>query len=221
MITVEGVTRRYGAFTAVDDVSVTAHAAFEPMARLIADGDDDDVVAAFESMLSPEDPTLLADPRLRAEAVVNARESIRQGVEGLGRGQLACSLVLRCSGRHLSGAVLVRKSRHDPAGPWRVAGRPPTSGEADCMARRRAPSLQTTPRGDLDRSSPRAIHLTDKSDCRGPRGSRYLSSSPPQEQVGSSGTRQLAMASALDSHGCDRVGRGRQPLFPSEREELA
>jgi hypothetical protein len=79
MITVEGVTRRYGAFTAVDDVSVTAHAAFEPMARLIADGDDDDVVAAFESMLSPEDLTLLADPRLRAEAVVNARESIRQG----------------------------------------------------------------------------------------------------------------------------------------------
>jgi hypothetical protein len=221
MITVEGVTRRYGAFTAVDDVSVTAHAAFEPMARLIADGDDDDVVAAFESMLSPEDPTLLADPRLRAEAVVNARESIRQGVEGLGRGQLACSLVLRCSGRHLSGAALVRKSRHDPAGPWRVAGRPPTSGEADCMARRRAPSLQTTPRGDLDRSSPRAIHLTDKSDCRGPHGSRYLSSSPPQERAGSSGTRQLAMASALDSHGCDRVGRGRQPLFPSEREELA
>ena len=83
MITVEGVTRRYGAFTAVDDVSVTAHAAFEPMASMIADGDDDDVVAAFESMLSPEDLTLLADPRLRAEAVVNARESIRQGVEGM------------------------------------------------------------------------------------------------------------------------------------------
>ena len=130
MITVEGVTRKYGAFTAVDDVSVTAHAAFEPMARLIADGDDDDVVAAFESMLSPEDLTLLADPRLRAEAVVNARESIRQGVEGLGRGQLACSLVLRCRGRHLSCAALVRKPRHHPTSPRRVAGRPLAPSEA-------------------------------------------------------------------------------------------
>jgi pimeloyl-ACP methyl ester carboxylesterase len=57
--------------------------AFEPMARMIAEGDDDDVVAAFESMLSPADLTLLADPLIRAEAVVNAREATRQGVVGM------------------------------------------------------------------------------------------------------------------------------------------
>jgi pimeloyl-ACP methyl ester carboxylesterase len=58
-------------------------AAFQPMARMIAEGDDDDVVAAFESMLAPADLTLLADPLIRAEAVANARESMRQGVVGM------------------------------------------------------------------------------------------------------------------------------------------
>jgi pimeloyl-ACP methyl ester carboxylesterase len=58
-------------------------AAFQPMARMLAEGDDDAVVAAFESMLAPADLTLLGDPLIRAEAVANARESMRQGVVGM------------------------------------------------------------------------------------------------------------------------------------------
>jgi pimeloyl-ACP methyl ester carboxylesterase len=58
-------------------------AAFEPLAKMITEGNDDDVVAAFRSMLSPADLTLLEDPLIRADAVANARESIRQGVVGM------------------------------------------------------------------------------------------------------------------------------------------
>jgi pimeloyl-ACP methyl ester carboxylesterase len=58
-------------------------AAFEPLARTIAEGDDDDVVAAFEALLSAADLALLADPLIRADAVANARESVRQGVNGM------------------------------------------------------------------------------------------------------------------------------------------
>lgn len=58
-------------------------AAFEPLARTIAEGDDGDVVTAFEAILSPADLALLADPLTRADAVANARESMRQGVGGM------------------------------------------------------------------------------------------------------------------------------------------
>jgi pimeloyl-ACP methyl ester carboxylesterase len=69
-----------------DDRAAAANvyaAAFEPMARTISEGDDHDVVAAFEAMLAPADSALLADPLIRADAVENARESLRQGVMGM------------------------------------------------------------------------------------------------------------------------------------------
>ena len=58
-------------------------AAYEPLATMITEGNDDDVVEAFRSMLSPADLALLEDPPICADAVANARESIRQGVVGM------------------------------------------------------------------------------------------------------------------------------------------
>jgi pimeloyl-ACP methyl ester carboxylesterase len=57
----------------------------EPLARLVRDGAADDaVVAFFEPTLPPADRELLRDPQIRAGAVANVRESLRQGTEGTG-----------------------------------------------------------------------------------------------------------------------------------------
>jgi pimeloyl-ACP methyl ester carboxylesterase len=61
-------------------------AGFESLVELVhGDGGDDDlVVAFFEPNLPPADVELLQDPRTRAGAVANVRESLRQGAEGTG-----------------------------------------------------------------------------------------------------------------------------------------
>jgi pimeloyl-ACP methyl ester carboxylesterase len=59
-------------------------AGFEPLVRLVAEADDDEVVAAFEPMLAPADVALLTDREIRAAAAANVRESLRQGAEGAG-----------------------------------------------------------------------------------------------------------------------------------------
>jgi pimeloyl-ACP methyl ester carboxylesterase len=58
---------------------------FDPLLRLVQDGGSDDaIVAFFEPGLPPADVELLRDPRTRAGAVANVRESLRQGSEGTG-----------------------------------------------------------------------------------------------------------------------------------------
>jgi pimeloyl-ACP methyl ester carboxylesterase len=58
---------------------------FEHLVRLIHDrADDDAIVAMFEPTLPPADADLLRDPTIRAGAVANVRESLRQGSQGAG-----------------------------------------------------------------------------------------------------------------------------------------
>jgi pimeloyl-ACP methyl ester carboxylesterase len=57
----------------------------EPLVRLVHDGADNDaIVSFFEPTLPPADRDLLHDPQMRAGAVANVRESLRQGSRGTG-----------------------------------------------------------------------------------------------------------------------------------------
>jgi pimeloyl-ACP methyl ester carboxylesterase len=57
----------------------------DPLVRLVQNGADDDAIVSFvEPWLPPVDGELLRDPRTRAGAAANVRESLRQGPEGAG-----------------------------------------------------------------------------------------------------------------------------------------
>ncbi len=111
-----------------DDLEAAARvyeAAFEPMARRITDGDDDAVVAAFESMLSASDMALLEDPLIRADAVANARESFLNVVWGDFR------LFRLCAGltAAIAAVVAARQIRDTLAAPAQATAAA-TAGEA-------------------------------------------------------------------------------------------
>jgi pimeloyl-ACP methyl ester carboxylesterase len=55
---------------------------FEPLAKMLRDGDDDAVAAAFESRMSRTDRILMDDPVIGPGLIASMREGLRHGVQG-------------------------------------------------------------------------------------------------------------------------------------------